>query len=131
MKKIGFVSGVFAALLVAPLLAFAQTQQAGSPVALSDGAMAKVYDHCGEGDLCATIDYPNGDRLAFYSEGAAIGQPYVIHVVRTNVKGTEFEYSRGVDRLHHEQLTIDRGKVHLDIDYINDGTLRFSSNQIK
>src|SRR5476649_802011 len=72
MKKIGFVSGVFAALLVAPLLAFAQTQQAGSPVALSDGAMAKVYDHCGEGDLCATIDYPNGDR------------PAVRHSCRTN-----------------------------------------------
>src|SRR5476649_469825 len=130
MKKFGLVSGVFAALFVTPLIAFAQTPQDGS-VALSDGAMAKVYDHCGEGDLCATIDYPNGDRLAFYSEGAALDQPYIIHVVRTNAKGTEFEYSRGVDRRHHEQLTIDRGKVHLDIDYINDGTLRFSFNQIK
>ena len=55
----------------------------------------------------------------------------MIHVVRTNAKGTEFEYSRKVDRSHREELTIDRGRVHLDIDYVNDGTLRFSFNQVK
>jgi hypothetical protein len=130
MNKSGIVYGAIAVLLLAPIIAGAQ-DNASPSTTLSDGAVARVYDHCGEGDLCATISYQNGDRLAFYSEGAAIGQPYVIHVVRTNAKGTEFEYSRGVDRLHREELTIDRGRVHLDIDYISDGTLHFSFNQIK
>jgi hypothetical protein len=130
MNKSGIACGAIAALLLAPIVAGAQDN--GPPsTTLSDGAVARVYDHCGEGDLCATISYQNGDRLAYYSEGAAIGEPYVIHVVRTNAKGTEFEYSRKVDRSHREELTIDRGRVHLDIDYVNDGTLRFSFNQVK
>jgi hypothetical protein len=116
------------AVICAALLA---SSAAADPAALarttlSDGAIANVYDHCGDADLCATIDYPNGDRLSFYSEGAAYGQPYDIHVVRTHATTTIFEYSRRIDRNHHEQLTHDRGNVHLDIDYINDGTLRFS-----
>ncbi len=120
------VAGLCAVLLAATLAA----DPAPLPNAtLSDGSIARVYDHCGDGDLCATIDYPSGDRLSFYSEGAAAGQPYVVHVVRTNARGTVFEYSRRIDRSYREQLTLDRGNVHLNVDYVNDGTLRFSFSQ--
>jgi hypothetical protein len=97
----------------------------------SDGAVAKAYDHCGDADLCATIDYPSGERLSFFSEGAALDQPYIVHVVRTNAQGTVFEYSRRVEIHRREQLTLDRGNVHLDIDANSDGTLHFAFNPIQ
>jgi hypothetical protein len=48
---------------------------------LSDGSVATTFDHCGDADLCATIDYKNGEKLSIYSEGAAYCQPYMLHFV--------------------------------------------------
>jgi hypothetical protein len=93
---------------------------------LVGGAVGTVYDRCGESDLCATIDYPDGEHVAFYSEGAAWNQPYVLLVlVTTPGKGT-FNYERRIERLREEQLTIDRGRELLVVDTASDGTLRFS-----
>jgi|ERR1035437_1141847 hypothetical protein len=128
MKQSGIALAALCAILLVVTLGAAPVPLTNAT--LSDGSIAKVYDHCGDADLCATIDYTNGDRLSFYSEGAASGQPYVVNVVRTNTRGTVFEYSRRIDRNYHEQLTLDRGNVHLDIDYLNDGTLRFRFSQI-
>lgn len=129
MKRSCFGLATMCAVLLASTLGADPAPPAD--ITFSDGSVAKVYDHCGDGDLCATIDYPRDERLSFYSEGAAYGQPYLVHVVRTNARGTEFEYSRRIDRSHHEQLTLDHGNVHLDVDYINDGTLRFSFSQVR
>lgn len=93
-------------------------------VTFSDGAVATGYDHCGEADLCAKIRYRDGDALLFFSEGAGLGQPYVVHVVRTRQKQTLFEYSRRLENVG-TSLTLDHGLVRL-MAYLNkDGTLRF------
>ncbi len=109
------------------------------PITFSDGSIATTYDHCGDADLCATIAYPNNERLAIYSEGAAYCQPYQVHFVRTHGTSTIYEFSR---TLNHDaptagafgsrcgnnqptQMTLDRGLVHLTIDEYTDGSLRF------
>jgi len=128
---------IIAAMVLTGASGSAQTPSAsstsdnGAPYTLSDGSVARTYDHCGDADLCATIDYPSGERLSFFSEGAALDQPYILHVVHTNAKGTVFEYSRRIDQWHHERLTLDHGNVHLDIDAINDGTLHFTFSSAK
>jgi hypothetical protein len=95
------------------------------PVTLSDGAIATAYDHCGEADLCAKIQYSSGDALLFYSEGAGLGQPYVIHVIRTHQKQTFFEYSRRLENIG-TVLTFDHGQARLSTYLNRDGTLRFA-----
>ena len=112
---------------------------ASGPVTFSDNAVATAYDHCGDADLCATIAYPNGQRLAIYSEGAAYCQPYMLHFVRSHGETTVYEFTR---TLNHDavstsafgthcgnnqatQMTLDRGLVHLTVDEYSDGSLRF------
>jgi len=112
---------------------------ASPPITFSDGSVAKTFDHCGDSDLCATIDYPDGDRLFFFSEGAAFCQPYILHFVRMHGTLTVYEFSR---TLNHDpvvsnafgthcgntqatQMTMDHGLVHLTVDEYTDGSLRF------
>jgi len=103
-------------------------------VTFSDGSVGKVYDHCGDTDLCASIDYSNGDKLSIYSEGAAYCQPYFLDFVRTSGTNTVFSYSRGINhdpmkgshcgRTQTTQMVMDRGFVHLTVFENSDGTLR-------
>ncbi|MBC5810714.1 MAG: hypothetical protein GIW95_07685 [Candidatus Eremiobacteraeota bacterium] len=112
---------------------------ATAPITFSDGSVAAAFDHCGDADLCATIDYPNGDKLSIYSEGAAYCQPYLLHFVKVHGTATIYEFSR---TLNHDavtstafgvrcgnnqatQMTLDHGLVHLTVDEYSDGSLRF------
>jgi hypothetical protein len=111
--------------LCATAVSRAAADDPATSVSFSDGAIATGYDHCGEADLCAKIKYRDGDSLLFFSEGAALGQPYVVHVVRTRQKQTLFEYSRRLENVG-TSLTLDHGLVRL-MAYLNkDGTLRFT-----
>lgn len=105
----------------------------------SDGAVATPFDHCGEGDLCATITYPDGDTMSLYSEGAAHCQAYQVHFVRVHDGKTLFEFSRSLSydsgaphcgRTDTTQMTFDHGLVHLVIVEYSDGTLRFDFKAI-
>lgn len=130
-----------AAFAAAPAGAVVRDANAASdPITFSDAAVATAFDHCGNADLCATIDYNDGDRLSLFSEGAAYCQPYIIHFVRVHGPTTIYEFSR---TLNHDavrqnafggiscgnnqatKLTLDRGLVHLTVDEYTDGTLRF------
>jgi len=102
----------------------AASNDPSSVVTLSDGAIATGYDHCGEADLCAKIAYRDGDSLLFFSEGAGLGQPYVVHVVRTRQKQALFEYSRRLENIG-TALTLDYGRARLYVYLNKDGTLRF------
>lgn len=110
-----------------------------STIIFSDGAVATAFDHCGDTDLCATITYSNGDKLAIFSEGAAYCQPYMLHFVRTNGTTTIYEYSRAMNhdpetrgafgivscgRTQTTQMVMDHGMVHLTVFENTDGTLR-------
>ena len=120
MKHLALIAALFA--LAASATAAQSSGQ--SSLRFSDGAVATGYDHCGEGDLSAKVVYPDGDALLFFSEGAALDQPYYAHVVRTHLKQTLFEYSRRLES-RGTILTLDHGRVHLTI-YVNtDGTLHF------
>ncbi len=120
MKHVALIAALFA--LAASATAAQSSGQ--SILHFSDGAIATGYDHCGEGDLCAKIVYPDGDALLFFSEGAALDQPYYAHVVRTHLKQTLFEYSRRLEN-RGTILTLDHGRVRLTV-YVNaDGTLHF------
>jgi hypothetical protein len=116
---------------------------ASPPITFSDGSTATAIDHCGDADLCATIEYQNGDRLFIYSEGAAYCQPYMLHVVKTHLTSTLYEFTR---TLNHDpvvsnafgvhcgnnqatQMTLDHGLVHLTVDEYTDGSLRFIFSQ--
>lgn len=127
MKAIHCLSLLLVAAFVT-LPAAAAAQSAPSPdqtMTFSDGATARTFGHCGDMDLCGTITYANGDVLSIYSEGAAAGQPYTIHCVRTRGAQTIFEYSRLTDTAwrHVSQLTLDRGRVYMDISENSDGTI--------
>jgi hypothetical protein len=106
----------------------------------SDGALASAYDHCGDADLCATIQYQNGSVLSIYSEGAAFCQPYLVHFVLVHGATTVYEFSR---TLNHDpintsgigshcghsrptQMTLDHGLVHLTVEELTDGSLHFT-----
>jgi len=121
----------YAGLALASLLLFATAPaskaaaQSTPAVTLSDGAVATGYDHCGEADLCARIKYRNGDSLLFYSEGAALDQPYVVLVVRTHQNQPFFEYARRLEN-RGSVLTLDRGRAQMSAYLNKDGTLRFS-----
>ncbi len=148
-----FVAPIALSLLV-PSLAFVATPALAivkdsatattSPLTFSDGAIATAVDHCGDADLCATISYPNSDKLFIYSEGAAYCQPYYLHFVRVHGNATLFEYSRAVNHdpvsagafgtrcgnSQATQMTFDRGLVHLTVDEYTDGSLRFQFTNV-
>jgi hypothetical protein len=129
-------------LAFAPGAASAVVKDNGSasmPVTFSDGSVATTFDHCGDADLCATIGYPNGNKLSIYSEGAAKCQPYMLHFVTVHGASTIYEFTR---TLNHDavsanafgahcgnnlatQMTLDHGLVHLTVDEYTDGSLRF------
>ena len=109
-----------------------------SRVNFSDGSIAMSQDHCGDTDLCATVMYPNGDKLSVYSEGAALCQPYMVNFVRTHGTVTMYQFTR---TLNHEegntsgfgsrcgeslttQMVMDHGLVHMTISENHDGTLK-------
>lgn len=137
-----FVCTLALLLALAPSTAFAVVRDDGSaspPVTFSDGSVATTFDHCGDADLCATIDYPNGDKLSIYSEGAAKCQPYMLHFVMIHGTSTLYEFTRTFNhdaittnafRVHcgnnlATQMTLDHGLVHLTVDEYTDGSLRF------
>jgi hypothetical protein len=114
-------------------------------IAFSDGAVATPYDHCGDGDVCATVAYPNGNLLSIYSEGAAYCQPYYLHFVLTHGEHTIYEFSRMVNHdvvkpgmigthcgnSHATQMTMDHGLVHMTVDERLDGSLWTTFSQTK
>jgi hypothetical protein len=124
MKRIALATAMLALLATGTSSAATDASQPAN-VTLSDGSLATGYDHCGEADLCAKIRYRDGDALLFFSEGAALGQPYVVHVVRTRQKQTLFEYSRRLENVG-TVLTLDHGLARLTAYLNKDGTLRFT-----
>ena len=119
------------------MAAFADGDNPDQTVTFSDASTATAYDHCGDSDLCALVKYPNGDRLAIYSEGAAYCQPYVLHFVRTNGAATIYEYSRTINHdaatssafgvrcgnSRDTQMVMDHGLIHMTVTENHDGTL--------
>jgi len=119
-------------------LSFAAAEDTLPPVTFSDGSVATASNNCGDTDLCATVSYPNGDKLSIYSEGAAYCQPYILHFVRVNGSTTIYEYSRTINHdvpsgtvfgtsCGHSQATqmvMDHGLVHMTVSENKDGTLR-------
>ncbi len=107
------------------------------PVTFSDGAIATAWSHCGDTDLCATIQYTDGEKVSIYSEGAALCQPYLLHFVRTSGDKTVYEYSRTINhsipttsllgvncgRSLATQMVLDHGLVHMTVVEEHDGTL--------
>jgi hypothetical protein len=120
------------ALAAIPIVASA-APKADQSITFSDGSKATTYDHCGDSDLCADVDFPNGDHVAIYSEGAARCQPYVLHFVRTHGATTIYEYSRVINhtppsgiacgRSLDTQMVMDHGLIHMTVDENTDGTL--------
>lgn len=124
---------LFAALLASacafPLCAHAQTPSA--PFTFSDGAVATIYPHCGDSELCASIKYQDGETLQIYSEGAAQDQPYALHFVRLNPSGaTTYEYSRIIYVNEATVLTMDRGAVQMSVYTNPDGTLSVAFRRV-
>jgi hypothetical protein len=137
---IRWVLGIIGALMAAMPVSItaADNGVVFQTVTFSDGSVGSSADHCGDTDLCATITYPNGDKLAIYSEGAAFCQPYMLHFVRTNGTQTIYEYSRTINhdpvkssmvgtscgRTQATQMVMDHGLVHLTVLENSDGTLK-------
>lgn len=99
------LSTLMCLLALAPVAAPAVVRDnaaASQPVTFSDGAVATTYDHCGDADLCATVEYPSGEKLSIYSEGAAFCQPYMLHFVATHGGTTLYEFTR---TLNHDPVT--------------------------
>jgi hypothetical protein len=105
-------------------------------VAFGDGSLGQAVDRCYVTDLCALISYPNGDRLAIYSGGAARCDPYVLHFDRTNGGRTIYGFSRYLDRdespgdrcptMRTTRIVMNGGRTALIIAKNRDGTLRFT-----
>jgi hypothetical protein len=119
--------------------AFAAPQfasQVSQHITLADGTLAQAVDRCYPTDLCALIQYPNGDQLAIYSEGATYCEPYVAYFARTNLNRTIYGFSRVLDhdrppgsrcaRTRATHILVDGGRVNLTVLKNADGTLRFS-----
>lgn len=140
MKSAAFFCIAVAILIVSPKIARAvvpDSVPAPKSITFSDGAVATPYDHCGDGDICATIAYSNGDLLSIYSEGAAYCQPYYLHFVLTHGERTVLEFSRMINHdvvkpgmigtrcgnSHATQMTMDHGLVHMTVDERLDGSL--------
>lgn len=128
---------ILASILAVLPIAASATSKADQSITFSDGSKAATYDHCGDSDLCADVDFPNGDHLAIYSEGAAFCQPYLLHFVRTNGATTIYEYSRAINHdpvsvsgfgthcgnSHETQMVMDHGLIHMTVSENTDGTL--------
>ncbi len=129
MKRTLALLGVF---LVFPVATFA-ADHPDQTITFSDGSRANAFDHCGDSDLCASVDFPNNDHLAIYSEGAARCQPYALHFVRTNGATTNYEYTRVINhtppsgmacgRSLDTQMVMDHGLIHMTVSENTDGTL--------
>ncbi len=140
MKPAGSLVLTLALVALSPVAAGAVVPDnvpSPKPITFSDGAVATPSDHCGDGDVCATIAYPNGDLLSIYSEGAAYCQPYYLHFVLTHGEHTIYEFSRMINHdilkpgmigtrcgnSHATQMTMDHGLVHMTVDERLDGSL--------
>ncbi len=121
-----------------PAFASRVTQRVG----FGNRTVAQAVAQCFATDLCALVTYPNGDRLAIYSEGAAYCEPYVLYVARTNGDRTIYAFSRNVDhdvrssgfgppcgRSRTTHVAIDGGRIGLTVSENGDGTLRFEFDQ--
>lgn len=111
-----------------------------SPVAqhieLRDGSVGQAVGRCYATDLCASISYADGDRLAIYSEGAARCKPYVVYFNRSSRGREEYGFSRDLERdrsfgascptTRPTRLLIAGGRIALTISKNADGTLRFT-----
>jgi hypothetical protein len=108
-------------------------------VTFSNGRVAEVVDACDTGDLCMLIRYPNGERLAIYSRGAAHCEPYKLLFKRTNGSQTVYTFSRDIDydtgsgmsasqcgSSKTTRISLDGGSIHLVISENPDGTLKFA-----
>jgi hypothetical protein len=120
--------------LNAPAFAWPISQR----ISLADGSLWESVVRCYATDLCALVTYPNGDRMAIYSEGAAYCEPYVVRFNRTNGARTIYSFSREVDYDEHPvahrprcarsrptHIGMDGGRVVLGISQNADGSLRF------
>lgn len=92
----------------------------------SDGRVGEAVDRCYLGDLCALIRYPNGDRLAVYSEGYERGEAHMLYFTRTNGVRTFYAFSRNVGHERTTHITLDGGRMHLTIVENRDGSLKFT-----
>ncbi len=100
MKNLTLGAAILASLVTATISRAGAQQTPTNPTAsvkLGDGTLATGSDHCGAGDLCAVVVYGDGDRLFFYSEGAAFEQPYKAFVQRFHGNGSVVEYERLVE----------------------------------
>lgn len=136
MKRIFLLFAVFA-FTVLPVTCIADSLKPDQAVVFSDGSKAATYSHCGDSDLCAKVEYPNGNKLAIYSEGAAYCQPYILHFVEANGQSTVFEYSRTINHdmprssafgtncgnSRDTQMVMDHGFIHMTVTENSDGTL--------
>ena len=128
MKNLTLGAAILASLVTATISRAGAQQTPTNPTAsvkLGDGTLATGSDHCGAGDLCAVVVYGDGDRLFFYSEGAAFEQPYKAFVHRFHGNGSVVEYERLVE-LGGSRLTLDHGLLQMGAFVNRDGTQRFT-----
>lgn len=95
----------------------------------SGGTVSQVSGKCDTTDLCASIDYPNGDRVAIYSEGGTRCDRYMLYITRTDPGRTVFAFSRSVASLCGNAvatLSMDAGRIRLAISRNADGSLKFA-----
>jgi hypothetical protein len=127
-------------LIASPLAARADVPP-NQTVHLTNGATAVGYNHCGDNDLCARINYQDGSALSIYSEGAAECQPYYLHFVESDASGkTTYEFSRPINHTIPKgfscghtvstEMVLDRGYVHLLVTENPDGTLNVAFSAI-
>jgi hypothetical protein len=105
-----------------------------TPITLPDGTVATPYDVCGAADECGSVKYPNGDELVIYSEGAPYNQPYrlritllrggTVPIVQFDSTVGQGDSRLGTKRDFLDTLTLDHGKLHLDLYTNKDGTLK-------
>ena len=125
---------------VAPKAAYGDVAPNQS-IHLTNGATAVSYDHCGDNDLCARINYQDGGALSIYSEGAALCQPYNLHFVQSDASGkTIYEFTRAINHTLPKgfscghtvstEMVLDRGYVHLLVTENPDGTLSLNFSAI-
>lgn len=134
------VAALFGAFAVTIAVAKADAPP-NQTIHLANGAMAVSYNHCGDNDLCARINYQDGSVLSIYSEGAALCQAYYLHFVQSDSTGkTLYEFSKPVNHTNEKgvscghtvstQMVLDRGDVHLSVTENPDGTLNLTFSAI-
>lgn len=143
------MKGLFTAYALIALIAAVQPALAGTTpdqqLVFSDGTKVEAYDHCGDADICAVLQSPNGNTLSIYSEGAAYCQPYILRFVETRADQTVFEYSRAINHdlpttsafgtrcgnSRDTQMVMDHGYFHMTVTENNDGTLSLAFTPTK